>query len=126
MRRLLCTTACGAIGLAAAALAAGPARADTLCVGNAPGCYAEIQPALDAATDGDTIAVGPGTYAGGITILKSIELVGTSAGATTIRGGGPVVTIGQFEGDNDLHVAISRVTITGGLNDGAGFRNGTC
>ena len=122
---MLSTVVVAAVGLAGAGLAASPARAATLCVDAAkPGCFAQIQPALDAASDGDTIAVGPGTYAGGITILESVDLVGTSAGATTIHGGGPVVTIGEFEGDNDLQVAISRVTITGGLNDAAGFAEG--
>ena len=125
MRRLLSAVGVAAVGVVGAGVAARPAHAATLCVGAAkPGCFAQIQPALDAASDGDTIAVGPGTYAGGITILKSVDLVGTSAGATTIRGGGPVVTIGEFEGDNDLHVAIRRVTITGGLNDAAGFAEG--
>jgi hypothetical protein len=122
MSRLLCTLVCGAIGFAAAGI--GTARAATLCVGKAPGCFAQIQPALDAASDGDTIAIGPGTFAGGITIRKSVGLVGAAAGATTIRGGGPVITIGRFEGENDLHVAISRVTITGGLNDAEGFAEG--
>jgi hypothetical protein len=108
-----------------AGLTARAALATTLCVdGQKPGCFAQVQPAIDAAADGDTIAIGPGNYAGGITITKGVDLVGTSVGATVIRGGGPVVTIGQFEGDNDFHVRISRVTITGGLNDAAGFADG--
>src|SRR5919197_4848939 len=104
--------------------AARSASAASLCVGATPGCFATIQAALDAAHDGDTIDVGVGTFAGGITIEKSVQLIGVSAAATIIRGGGPVVTIGQLEGDNDLQVAISRVTITGGLNDAAGFAEG--
>jgi len=108
-----------------AGLTARAALATTLCVdGQKPACFAQVQPAIDAAADGDTIAIGPGTYPGGITITKGVDLVGTSAGATVIRGGGPVVTIGQLEGDNDFHVGISRVTITGGLNDAAGFADG--
>ena len=100
MRRLLSTVACGALALMGAGLTARAALATTLCVdGQKPGCFAQIQPALDAAADGDTIAIGPGTYAGGITITKGVDLVGTSAGATVIRGGGPVLTIGQFEGE---------------------------
>ena len=42
------------------------ALAAELCVGGPqPGCHATIQAAVDAAQDGDTIRVGPGTFAGG-------------------------------------------------------------
>jgi nitrous oxidase accessory protein len=79
--------------VAAAALAAlttaHAAGAATLCVGPHGGCFAQIQPAVTAAHDGDTITVAPGTYVGGITIDKSIKLQGTSA-EPTISGGGPV------------------------------------
>ena len=120
MRRLLSAVVVVAVGVTGAGAAAGPARAATLCVDAAkPGCFAQIQPALDAASDGDTVAVGPGTYAGGITILESVDLVGVAAGATTIRGGGPVITIGEPDGVDRPTVSIHRVTITGGLNDSA-------
>jgi hypothetical protein len=72
---------------------------------------------VDAAQDGDTIRIGPGTFAGGILIDKDVALVGIAAGATTIRGGGPVLTIGEHLGADPPTVSISRVTITGGLND---------
>jgi hypothetical protein len=110
-----------AMGAAAAVFALGPAgawsrgAADTLCVGDRPGCYATIQAALDAAHDGDTIRVGPGSFAGGITIDKSVDLVGAGAKATVINGGGPVVTIGEFLGTSELTVTISGVTVTGGV-----------
>ena len=61
------------------------------------------------------IEIAPGMFAGGIMIDKSVSLVGVSAAATTIEGGGPVTTIG--DGTGNLSVAISRVTITGGFND---------
>jgi hypothetical protein len=110
-----------AVGAAAALFALGPAgawsrgAADTLCVGDRPGCYATIQAALDAAQDGDTIRVGPGGFAGGITIDKSVDLVGAGAKATVIDGGGPVVTVGEFLGTSELTVTISGVTVSGGL-----------
>ena len=68
--------------------------AASLCVGKQPGCYGSIQAAVDAAPDGATITVGPGTFAGGITIAKSLTLRGAAAAATVISGGGPVLTIG--------------------------------
>ena len=104
------------VGGAAAELARSAA---TLCVGAQAGCYPTIQAALDAAEDGDTIAIRPGAYAGGITISKSVQLVGAGAGATTIEGGGPVLTIGELEGVDQPTVSVRRVTITGGLNDSA-------
>jgi hypothetical protein len=115
-----------AISLAAATVVTGivcgaataPARsAATLCVGENAGCYSTIQAALDAAQDGDTIAIGNGTFAGGVTIAKSVNLVGVSAAATIIEGGGPVLTIGTPGSSAQPTVSISRVTITGGLND---------
>ena len=115
MKRLLSTALCVALGSLTLSIAAEPALASDLCVGGKPGCFATIQAAVDAAQDGDAIRVGPGTFAGGITIDKSVSLVGMSAGATTIEGGGPVLTIG--DGTADLTVSISRVTITGGFND---------
>jgi len=105
------------IAAIAAAIACVPAAASSqLCVGKQPGCFATIAEALDAAQDGDTIAIGPGTFAGGIAITKSVNLVGVSAGATTIAGGGPVLTIGELDGTRDLTVSIARVTIRGGRN----------
>ncbi|MCK7472535.1 MAG: DUF1565 domain-containing protein [Rhodopseudomonas palustris] len=38
--------------------------------------YKSIQAAVDAAQPGDTIAVGTGTYDGGITLTKSVKLQG--------------------------------------------------
>src|SRR5262249_32922215 len=67
--------------------------------------------------DGDTIKVRAGTFAGGITIAKSVDLVGVSAQATVISGGGPVVTIGDPSGSGAPMVSIGRVTITGGVTD---------
>jgi hypothetical protein len=112
-----------AVPLLAAVLACGgvvvggePALAADLCVGG-PGCFATIQDAVDAAGDGDTIRIGAGTFAGGITIDKSVSLVGVSATVTRIVGGGPVVTIGEWLAPDPPTVSISAVTITGGFND---------
>ena len=101
---------------AAVGVSAGPAAAQTLCVGPNSGCFPQLQPAIAAAADGDTISVARGTYAGGVTIDKSIRLQGAGAGATVIRGGGPVVTIFRATAPDQLDVAIDGVTITGGVN----------
>jgi hypothetical protein len=107
----IAVTAAGGLALAAAP----PALAATLCVGSAHGCYATIQAAVTAAQDGDTITVGPGTFAGGITITTSLHLQGAGAVSTIIRGGGPVLTIGTFGAPTEPTVSISGVTITGGV-----------
>jgi len=124
MKRIHITLAAAAVIAAALTGASSAAPTADLCVGGQPGCFTTIQAAVDAAQDGDTISIGVGTFEGGVTIEKSVRLVGVAAGATIIRGGGPVVTIGQPEGENDQQVAISRVTLTGGLNDAAGFAAG--
>src|SRR5690349_8002348 len=72
--------------VALALLRAGASQAVqlTVCPG---GChYTTIAAALAAAHDGDTIAVGPGTYAGEFTINRSIRLAGAGQAATTIAG----------------------------------------
>jgi hypothetical protein len=87
-----------------------------LCVAHAAAeCYSSIQAAVDAATDGDMITIGSGTFDGGITIDSSIELEGAGAGTTVIRGGGPVITIGTLFAPTQPTVSISDITVTGGL-----------
>ncbi|HST17366.1 MAG TPA: hypothetical protein VLK36_06830 [Gaiellaceae bacterium] len=95
---------------------AGPAAAGTVCVGPKSGCFPQLQPAIAAAADGDTITVAPGTYTGGITIDKSIRVQGAGSGATVIKGGGPVVTIFRATAPDGLNVSIDGVSITGGVN----------
>jgi hypothetical protein len=68
---------------------AGAASAATLTVCPSGCQYSQIGPAVAAASNGDTIRVGPGTYQGGITIDVSVRLAGagadprSSAAATT-------------------------------------------
>jgi hypothetical protein len=124
MRRLFIAMLFAGLGCGAVSPVAQPAPSAELCVGSKPGCFTTIQAALDAAQDGDTVKIGKGTFAGGITIEKSVQLVGVSAGATTIKGGGPVVTIGQFGSATQPTVTISRVTITGGFASSEGVAAG--
>lgn len=93
MKRLVLATLGSVVGWGV--LAAPPALASDLCVGGGQGCFSTVQAAVDAAQDGDTIRIRPGTFAGGITIGKSVQLVGAAAHATIIEGGGPVITIGE-------------------------------
>jgi hypothetical protein len=120
MKRLVLPTCVAAIVAAAAlptAVAANAAK--DLCVGAKPGCYPTIQPAVDAASDGDTIRLLPGTYTGGITINVSVNLVGAGAQATIINGGAPVILIGApFPwSPKRPTVSISGITVTGGVNN---------
>ena len=95
--------------------AAGPARAATFCVDHRPGCFDRLQQAVDAAHDGDTIRIAPGVYRGGVKIDVSVELRGAGAQRTSIHGGGPVLTIGAPFAPDPPTVAISGVTISGGV-----------
>ena len=114
MRRALLVTSLIAFSVLGASAAG--ADAASLCVGSGAHCLTSIQAAIDAANDGDVIHIGPGTFEGGITIDRSVKLIGAGAGVTVIRGGGPVVTIGVAGAPSEPTVSIRGVTITGGLN----------
>lgn len=96
-------------------LAAHPAFAAGLCVGSGAGCYTTIQGAVDAAQNGDVIHVSPGTFAGGVTIDKSVSLVGAGPSATVISGGSSVLTLGTILASSEPTISISGVKITGGV-----------
>jgi hypothetical protein len=87
-----------------------------LCVAARTGCYSALQHAFDAARDGDTITIAPGTYAGGATVDVSVTIVGAGATSTTIKGGGPVLTLGKEFAAVEPTISISGITITGGRN----------
>ena len=120
MRRLILVASVVAAGLSAvhsaaathSALATTGHSASVLCVGG-PHCYSTVQTAVAAASDGDTIRVGPGTFPGGVTITKSLTLTGVDAHASKISGGGPVVTIGSTT--SAPTVTLTNLTISGGL-----------
>src|SRR3954452_5454729 len=101
--------------IAAAAATALPARAATICVGGG-GCAATLQAALAAASDGDTIRIGAGTFAGGVAVTKSVQIVGAGASRTAISDAAPVLTIGVEFANTEPTVSVSGVTITGGKN----------
>jgi hypothetical protein len=114
-RRRVLAAAVTVVAAGGLALAAEPAQAAALCVGSGGGCYPTIQAAVDAAHAGDTITIGTGTFAGGVTITKSLGLHGSGAASTVIRGGDHVLTIGAYGAASEPTVSISGVTVTGGL-----------
>lgn len=115
MKRLIVAICLAIAGWSSAGFAIHPALASGLCVGTGPGCYSTIQAALDAAHAGDVIHIGPGTFAGGVTIDKSVSLVGAGPNATSISGGNSVLTIGTFRAPSEPTVSIDGVRITGGV-----------
>ena len=110
-----CALTVALVVVAAPTQAASKQPAARLCVGGKK-CYETIQPAVDAASDGDTIRIGRGTFAGGVTVGKSVDLVGDGAGKTIIQGGGPVLTLWTEGAPAQPTISIRGLTITGGLN----------
>jgi hypothetical protein len=105
-------------GLSAAAAIVGVGSApaaSTLNVCSSGCAFSQVAAAVAAAKSGDTISIGPGTYAGGFTVDTSVKLAGAGPGRTTISGGGPVITIGTFGAASEPTVSIDGLTITGGV-----------
>jgi hypothetical protein len=113
IRAALIAGALTAIVLAIAPAASGASASKELCVGDPP-CFDTVQEAVDAAHNGGVIRIEPGTFAGSVTIDKSVKVIGSGAGKTIIKGGGPVLTIGKAFAPRQPKVTISKVKITGG------------
>jgi hypothetical protein len=111
--------ALGALLAATAWLGAPRASAATLSVCPKGCTYSQISDAVASAHSGDNVRVASGTYNGGFAINKNLTLLGAGAPSTTIRGGGPVITVGRFEAPSEPTVSIRNVTITGGLTQSA-------
>src|SRR5437870_11939876 len=92
------------------------ARAATI---NVPAGQPTIQAAINAAANGDTVLVAPGTYYENINFMGKAITVTSSGGpsVTTIDGGaaGSVVAFTSNEGTNSV---LSGFTITNGLGGG--------
>ncbi len=115
MRTKRLITAASAI-LVAGGVACDPAPPkNALCVGSESGCYSTLKPAIAAAHAGNTIRIGPGTFAGGVTVKVSVTIIGAGTSSTIIRGGNSVLTIGTYEAPTEPTVSIAGVTITGGV-----------
>src|SRR4051794_41974665 len=92
---LTCVVALAFVGVLATSAASAGA---TLCVGGSA-CFATVQEAVDAARDGDTITIGPGTFAGGSTNDVSVNPGGSGTRRKNDTGGGPGGPDGQGRGD---------------------------
>jgi hypothetical protein len=86
-----------------------------MCVGPHSGCLPTLRSALAAAADGSTIHLAAGTYRGGLTIAKSVTLVGAGESRTVIRGGGPVVTITLRDDGTRPTVVLRSLGVTAGV-----------
>jgi parallel beta-helix repeat protein len=99
---------------------AAPVSAATLCVrpGGAGGCYANIQDALNAAGDGDTIEVDTGTY------NESVDLAQAAGDITVLAGDGPGTVTVNGGGNDAFHTSVAHagnVTIDGFVVHSNGF-----
>jgi len=112
MKRTALVGVVAALALAAGDAGVAAAKGERLCVGGGQHCYATIQAAVNAARGGETIRIAPGTFAGGVTVERSVQLVGAGARRTTISGGGPVLTLGSATTSPTIEIA--GVTVTGG------------
>jgi hypothetical protein len=95
---------------------AGPQHSE--CVGARSGCLPTLRAALAEATDGETILLGTGRYRGGVTIAKSVHLMGAGERRTAIVGGGPVVTVTRRADGSNPTVTLSDLALTGGSASG--------
>jgi len=91
---------------------AGICTADTIVVDDMPGRwtdYDNVQDAIDASTDGDTIRIYSGTFSSDIDCTKKIDIIGNGTDITTIEGSknDHVLSIRQVS-----NVTLSDVSIT--------------
>ncbi|MBX4200189.1 right-handed parallel beta-helix repeat-containing protein [Candidatus Parcubacteria bacterium] len=73
--------------------------------------YSTIQAAIDAASSGDTIDVGAGTYNENVVVSKPITLNGAGSGTTVINGGTQDSAIRTTA---DSNVTVQGFTLSGG------------
>jgi parallel beta-helix repeat protein len=104
-------------------------RAATLCVnpGGATGCYPKIAEAVKAASSGDTVLVGPGTYHEDVVIAKSLSLLGADRHSTIIdaKGLGTGVFIDGIDAPGLSAVVVSGFTIENANFEGIFVANAT-
>ena len=112
---------CAIFAAAAAAILPGTASAAvlTVCTAGPPTCqFGTVSGAVAASADGDVLLIGPGSFAGGFTITRDVNLVGSGAGSTAILGGGTGVTVATGADVIIRHLTITQAAGTGLDNDG--------
>ena len=93
------------------------------CTIEVPGDYSGVAAAVSAASSGDIVCVGPGTYSDNVdTAGKALHVLGVAgAGSTLVDGGGwgSVFTMDTGEGAGTV---VQGLTVTGGsASSGGGF-----
>jgi hypothetical protein len=82
---------------------------------NVPGTYATIQAAVNAAVDGDIIAIAAGTYNESVSVTKGLTFDGAGAGSTIID---PSSGSGFQVNAAGKDVTFSDLTVTGATDEG--------
>ena len=92
-----------------------------------PGDYTKIQEAIDAATDGDTVLVKPGTYVENIDFNgKAITVISDQGADVTVIDGnqaGSVVTFCSYEGQRSILVGFTIKNGKADINGGGSGAN---
>jgi hypothetical protein len=102
-------------------LAAAPAAAAAII--NVPASQLTIQAGIDAASNGDTVVVAPGTYAERIDFKgKAIEVRSSAGPATTIIDGGGLPNVVSFKTGENRSSVLRGFTVTNGAYGQDGFR----
>jgi nitrous oxidase accessory protein NosD len=105
------TAVVGALGLVGSGSAGPPAK--TVCTKNC--AFTSIQAAIDAASPGDTITIGPGKYVENLVVDRPLTLQGSGDGTVLYPAlSGPVCAGGSLcaGGSNMILVQADDVTIT--------------
>ena len=88
---------------------------------NVPGNYSTIQGAINAANNGDTVLVAPGTYVEKINFnSKAITVTSSGGPSVTIIDGGANGSVVTFSGGETLDTKLSGFTIRNGFYNGPG------
>ena len=101
-------------------LVAPPASAGVVV--NVPAQHSTIQAGIDAASNGDTVVVAPGTYFERIDFKgKAIEVRSSAGPATTIIDGGGVATVVIFHTGETRASVLRGFTVTNGIHGTGGY-----